>query len=75
MQGALIKAVPGQRRHAQQEGSQVERSWLAVADVSFADMLQVADLAAKRDGERSRPCSTGDAATGAISAEPTKPHA
>ena len=73
-QGLLIKAVPGQRVHAQQEGFQVETSWLAVADVSFADMLQVVDLAAK-DGERSRPYPTGNAATGAadLGSTPSNP--
>ncbi|CAL5227509.1 g10494 [Coccomyxa viridis] len=56
--GPLIKAVPGTRAQARQESFRVETSWLAVADVSFADMLQVVDVAASRQGQQSRPCES-----------------
>ena len=53
MQGPLIRAVPEQRAEAQ-EAFTVETSWLSVADVSFADMLQIVDVAAKKNPTPSR---------------------
>ena len=53
VQGPLIRAVPEQRAQAQ-EAFRVETSWLAVADVSFADMLQIVDVAAKKSPAPSR---------------------
>ena len=53
MQGPLIRVVPEQRAEAQ-EAFRVETSWLAVADVSFADMLQIVDVAAKKSPTPSR---------------------
>ena len=67
LQGPLIKAVPGTRAQGRQESFRVETSWLAVADVSFADMLQVVDVAASRQGQQSRPCN--NASTGARSGQ------
>ena len=65
VQGPLIKAVPGAHAQARQESFRVETSWLAVADVSFADMLQVVDVAASRQGQLSSSCDS--ASTGARS--------
>ena len=62
VQDPLIRAVPGKRPQARQESFRVETSWLAVADVSFADMLQAVDVAGKQHGQQSRPCE--DAFTG-----------
>ena len=67
VQGPLIKAVPGTHAQARQESFRVETSWLAVADVSFADMLQVVDVAASRQGQQSGPCES--ASTGARSGQ------
>lgn len=53
VQGPLIRAVPEQRAEAQ-EAFTVETSWLSVADVSFADMLQIVDVAAKKNPAPSR---------------------
>lgn len=58
VQGPLIKAVPARRAQPRQESFRVETSWLAVADVSFADMLQVVDVAAQKQGQHSRPCES-----------------
>ena len=53
MQGPLIKAVPEPQAQAH-EAFRVETSWLSVADVSFADMLQIVDVAAKKSPAPSR---------------------
>jgi len=63
VQGQLIKAVPGQPAGMRPESFRVETSWLAVADVSFADMLKFVDVAPKKGMQQSRPCestSTGE---------------
>ena len=75
MPGPLIKAVPEQQAEAQ-EGFRVETSWLSVADVSFADMLQIVDVAAKKSPAPSRlpKASSEGEAQSLVAAHPGIPH-